>query len=119
MVRPAGSAAMNWTTEKPTVAGWYWYREDGKNVWVVWVDDELTIWLHGDQRAYALDDGGMQEFLGPITPTTYDAGRRAGLEDAADIAFDHTCNDPRFCSCSSEIYKQLAQQAAQDGKGER
>jgi len=26
MDRTGGNAAINWTTEKPTMPGWYWYR---------------------------------------------------------------------------------------------
>jgi hypothetical protein len=41
--RAAGAAAMNWTTEKPTVPGWYWYRGecDGHTEKVLhYIDDD-------------------------------------------------------------------------------
>ena len=40
---------MNGTQYKPTLAGWYWYQEAGKNF-----DKPMTVWVFGDvHRLYA------------------------------------------------------------------
>lgn len=33
--------------------------------------------------------------------------RRDALAEAANIAFDHACEDPQWCNCNSVIYKEL------------
>lgn len=33
--------------------------------------------------------------------------RRDALAEAANIAFDHQCEDPQSCTCNSVIYKEL------------
>ena len=37
---------MTWTTHKPTVSGWYWYQENGKNMDLpmpAWVFDTTNM----------------------------------------------------------------------------
>jgi len=33
---------MNWTTQKPTASGWYWWRETGRNMSIVLLVDSVT-----------------------------------------------------------------------------
>lgn len=78
MVKASDYAALTltWREEKPTVPGWYWYRDDGN-------DDEpiiVKVWLSkfkGEPRWYAGDeDGGLWingpcwagEWAGPLAP---------------------------------------------------
>ena len=62
---------MKWTTGKPTVAGWYWWRLRGESevtILRVWYDDECgwRVLAMGHEYECALQEGG--EWLGPITP---------------------------------------------------
>jgi len=41
--------------------------------------------------------------------------RQEALREAADIAFDHACDDPRSCMCNSVIHKQLDRLASEGG----
>ena len=62
---------MKWTTEKPTVPGWYWakWEEDGRE-FVIWVrpnslrNNALDARLDGE--TYSLED--FHSFQGPIKP---------------------------------------------------
>ena len=40
--------------------------------------------------------------------------RREALLEAADIAFDHACDDPQWCTCNSVICRALTK-LAQEG----
>ena len=76
---------MTWTTEKPTAAGWYWMRAPkcGWRDCVVWVDkDEDGFYIDvGDcDSEYVMDIEA--EWLGPITPDSYQHGRAAVNVDA-------------------------------------
>ena len=44
----------------------------------------------------------------------YQRGRRSALLEAADIAFDHACDDPQWCTCNSVICRALTK-LAQEG----
>ena len=64
-----------WGTDKPTVAGWYWIRDPrfvlsgGVKVVYITTKDLMMDW------------GSTAEFLGPITPDAYAAGRVASLAE--------------------------------------
>ena len=40
--------------------------------------------------------------------------RRAALLEAANVAFDHACDDPQWCTCNSVICRELTK-LAQEG----
>ena len=84
-----------WTRERPIVAGWYWYKE-GKEIAV------LTFVSRGLEMAFSMPltinarhsypnwsvrtlAYMVGEWLGPITPDSYQQGRVAGLWEAVDI----------------------------------
>lgn len=78
---------MTWTSEKPTVAGWYWMRAPkcGWRDCVVWVDkDEDGFYIDvGDcDSEYVMDIEA--EWLGPITPDSYQHGRAAGARECVE-----------------------------------
>ena len=82
---------MTWTSEKPTVAGWYWMRAPkcGWRDCVVWVDqddDGLYIDVGDCDSEYVMDIEA--EWLGPITPDSYQQGRVAGLREAHVFAME-------------------------------
>lgn len=74
------SAGQRWSTQKPTVPGWYWYRNDSE-LCVLNID-----WSELVERLYVNCDGDDVlenydgEWLGPITPTDDAALRRAKAE---------------------------------------
>ena len=59
---------MTWTTARPTTAGWYWYREDGTDVYAVRVYDDLTVIFPGNECEFMMTELGVQEWQGPIEP---------------------------------------------------
>ena len=70
-----------WGTDKPTVEGWYWMRAP-KHGW-----RDCVMWVDKDDDGFYIDVGDCDseyvteieaEWLGPITPDAYAAGRRAG-----------------------------------------
>jgi hypothetical protein len=61
---------MTWTTEKPTVAGWYWYRDNHHEypfaIEITWVCGELeTMDDHFDHKVSDLTGEWSSH---PITP---------------------------------------------------
>ena len=68
-----------WGTDKPTVAGWYWIRDPrfvlsgGVKVVYITTKDLMMDW------------GSTAEFLGPITPDAYAAGRVAMAKECAEL----------------------------------
>lgn len=79
---------MNWTRKAPTVAGWYWWRnlltDNAPEVWAI-VDHGDGLEVVGPFDETALDEwvsdmGG--EWLGPLSPDSYQQGRVAGLREA-------------------------------------
>jgi hypothetical protein len=59
-----GGEGMTWTTEKPTVPGWYWYRE---------IEGEPEILaIYKDNGQLLISGIGLQEFpgewAGPLKP---------------------------------------------------
>ena len=81
-----------WTRERPTVAGWYWWRAESFYVGVRCVEivrDFFTnkLRVSGDDaflKGLEFDDI-PGEWLGPITPDSYQQGRVAGLAKAVEI----------------------------------
>ena len=80
---------MTWTSEKPTVAGWYWMRAP-KCGW-----RDCVLWVDQDDDGFYIDVGDCDteyvtdidaEWLGPISPTDRQQGRVAGLREAEDYA---------------------------------
>ena len=78
-----------WTADKPNASGWYWFRGakiatpkplyvdygfvNGKQVWYAeGCAGYIHDWPHG-------------EWLGPITPDSFQQGRVAGLVKAVEI----------------------------------
>ena len=112
---------MNWTSEKPTVAGWYWMRAPkcGWRDCVVWVDkDEDGFYIDvGDcDSEYVMDIEA--EWLGPITPDSFQQGRVAGLLQAGEAYIKYLMNPEYRKSWKTfdEWCRWMAQQA-QDEKG--
>ena len=124
-----------WTSNRPKVAGWYWFR-----VAEIATPKPLYVdygFVNGKQVWYAegcagyIHDWPHGEWLGPITPDSYQQGRVASCEwtyDEMDDYYETACknaycladgtlkdNDHKYCPyCGGLI--QLAQQA-QDEKG--
>ena len=79
-----------WTRTKPTVAGWYWWRTNAKDEkpWVVKVQrldmGMMQMWRIGCDRPVIIGDGG--EWLGPLSPDSYQQGRVAGMREAEEYA---------------------------------
>jgi hypothetical protein len=70
MGRTTGTAAMNWTTDKPTKPGWYWYRGecDGHTVKVIhFIDDDGNGPYLATSEDLALNDLDG-EWAGPVEP---------------------------------------------------
>ena len=55
---------MGWTKEKPTKAGWYWYRRLQGHNEVVLVDGKLMQTMD----SFILVSDAVGEWQGPITP---------------------------------------------------
>ena len=126
---------MNWTSEKPKEAGWSWNRINGV-VGVALItrrDCQLYAQLKF-KDAWLSREGWLDyihgEWLGPITPDSYQQGRVAACKwkyDDIDDRYETACkhayclidgtlqdNDHKYCQyCGGVI--QLAQQA-QEGK---
>lgn len=74
---------MTWTRNKPTVAGWYWWKRPGYEPTIAEVygpPGGLLLWLPGEDttREESISVSGAYddtEFLGPITPDSYQQGR--------------------------------------------
>ena len=79
-----------WTREKPTEAGWYWWRRDQHALpGVAIVCSDLSGYYMnrtGYNSTFDHVDDVIGEWLGPITPDSYQRGRVAGLWEAVNIA---------------------------------
>lgn len=49
---------MNWTEEKPSSPGWYWYKEIGKNR-----DEPMMAWVFGTTNLFYACRYGPHELL--------------------------------------------------------
>ena len=105
-----------WTREKPTKNGWYWWRFDAStSATIVRImvcgDGSLAEMSNNGHLLLAANFGG--EWLGPITPDSYQRGWVAGLAKAVEIIKANT--DVKKAIEIIRLHS-LAQQA-QDEKG--
>ncbi len=72
------SPALRWTSEKPSVPGWYWYRgETDLNEIIVWVSTDLRVVFAGTNfRSWPVEEIAG-EWSGPLTPPD-DQAKEAG-----------------------------------------
>ena len=119
-----------WTREKPSKEGVYWFRwTENSNPLILSVAKDDCDWRvleMGNQYDGALAGYSGGEFLGPITPDSYQQGRVASCEwkyDDMDDYYETACknaycladgtlkdNEHKYCPyCGGLI--QLAQQA--------
>ncbi len=105
-----------WAREKPTEAGWYWWRfREGKDPVVMKIGDDhiakTNVFTIG--TSVLLIDELPGEWLGPITPDTYHQGRVAGLREAAkEVVFYAYARD---AAIAFEIKANKLEQQAQGG----
>ena len=106
-----------WTSEKPSKEGVYWFRwTENSNPLILSVAKDDCDWRvleMGNQYDGALAGYSGGEFLGPITPDSYQKGRVAGLVKAVEIIKANT--DVKKAIEIIRLHS-LAQQA-QDEKG--
>ena len=94
-----------WTREKPTVAGWYWWRYAGEPAVVRVIHSMYGLVIEGH---VGLVQNMNAHWLGPITPDSYQQGRVAGLVRGAQLVRWHK-------SCAFEADPALAlERAAKD-----
>lgn len=111
-----------WTSKAPTKEGWYWMRAP-KSGWrdcVVWVDkDENGFYIDvGDcDSEYVMDIEA--EWLGPITPDSYQQGRVAGLREAQETLERLENRDTPLSIDVEEFYEWLDEQLAQQAQDEK
>ena len=118
-----------WTRTKPTVAGWYWYKDPDYPVptilYIQVILEPTAFWGSGVKHALKSVHG---EWLGPISPDSFQQGRVAGAQDVLESFKKHhdACNDFRHCECAGGFWyehigkawmDEKAAQAAQDEKG--
>ena len=81
-----------WTRERPTKEGVYWFRwgkdRDAIIVLVLIEYGDWRVMEMGHQHSGALAGYGDGEWLGPITPNSYQQGRVAGLREAHVFAME-------------------------------
>lgn len=70
-VLTAALTPLAWSSEKPSEPGWYWFRNDSKDIdpALVYVNvewDEVGPWRHGEDDCHLTDLHG--QFAGPVTP---------------------------------------------------
>ena len=128
-----------WTRKKPTVAGWYWWRgKEESGIALVFPADKPMPWHTSDHSARVqlfYSAGGMSstrvndfggEWLGPISPDSYQQGRVEGLREyrevvARELQLDHSNHPTRFKASIIEALDkadfEVSKQAAQDEKG--
>ena len=76
-----------WTHEAPSKEGWYWMRAP-KHGW-----RDCVMWVEKDEDGFYIDVGDCDseyvmdieaEWLGPITPDSYQHGRAAGARECVE-----------------------------------
>ena len=118
-----------WTSEKPTAAGFWWWRQSDrvKYLYIVEVDSEMNVWFHGKEDESRVDYL-TGEWFGPITPTDRQQGRVEGLREyrevvARELQLDHNNHPTRFKASIIEALDKAdfevakIAQPAQDEKG--
>ena len=77
-----------WTREKPTVAGWYWWRRDQHALpGVAIVCSDLSGYYMnrtGHNSTFDHVDDVIGEWLGPITPDSYQQGMAAAFKQGIE-----------------------------------
>ncbi len=58
---------MNWTTDIPTVSGWYWYQETDDDAGVVQYYEDTGVWFNDAYEGVKIDTLSG-EWQGPIEP---------------------------------------------------
>lgn len=124
-----------WTREKPSKEGVYWFRWTvNSNSLIVSVAKDDCDWRvleMGHQYDGALAGYGDGEWLGPITPDSFQQGRVAGLREASRKASDAVPllfgTHPNFANYIADALMDFSDilnedadklaQAAQDEKG--
>ena len=119
---------MTWTTARPTKVGWYWFRDVSRP----YEDEREPYVVKVRQRGGRLCVGNCDidgppyngEWLGPITPDSYQQERVASCDwkyDCVDDYYDTECgnaycltdgtltdNDHRYCPfCGGLIDEQI------------
>ena len=118
---------MNWTRKAPTVAGWYWWRRDQHALPGVAIacSDLSGYYMNrtGHNSTFDHVDDVIGEWLGPITPDSYQQGWVAGIKavrrkitDLIDRGFTDYEEDMDDLIEWTDF--QLAQQAQEGGVGE-
>ena len=78
-----------WTRKRPTKEGVYWFRwgkdRDAIIVLVLIEYGDWRVMEMGHQHSGALAGYVTGEFLGPITPDSYQQGRVEGLRECLDM----------------------------------
>ena len=110
-----------WTREKPTVAGWYWWRRDQHALpGVAIVCSDLSGYYMnrtGHNSTFDHVDDVIGEWLGPLTPTDRQQGRVEGLRDAEVIAqFMVMATPSNVAAALRFMADKLEAQAAQEGR---
>ena len=78
-----------WTADKPNASGWYWNRINGPvgSALIMRRDCQLYAWLKF-KDAWLSREGWLDyihgEWLGPITPESYQHGRAAGARECVE-----------------------------------
>ena len=116
---------MNWTRKAPTVAGWYWWRRDQHALPGVAIacSDLSGYYMNrtGHNSTFDHVDDVIGEWLGPLSPDSYQQGRVAGLREAC-IAVSQFSSDGVPINADElrialvQLLGSLAQQA-QEGEG--
>ena len=122
---------MNWTRKAPTVAGWYWWRRDQHALPGVAIacSDLSGYYMNrtGHNSTFDHVDDVIGEWLGPLSPDSYQQGRVAGLREAAiicrergkphDIQWWMTASKKEVSAQTAIDCAELIEQYAQDEKG--
>ena len=119
-----------WTRERPTEAGWYWWRnlqkkyavDQGPFIYMVrWYGNKLAIGNCDIEDSHYT----RGEWLGPLTPDSYQQGRVAGLREGAEMVpgiMQHPHGSSKdWCEAQRAIcaaIKRRAQQAQEGGVGD-
>ena len=79
-----------WTSTKPTEAGWYWWRwskkDDPEVLWLSLIAGKLRVFTMSNENCEEYVDDYDGEWLGPISPDSFQQGRVAGLREAEEYA---------------------------------
>lgn len=112
-----------WTREKPSKEGVYWFRwAVNSNSLIVSVAKDDCDWRvleMGHQYDGALAGYGDGEWLGPITPDSFQQGRVAGLREAKENLERLEYRDTRLQTDVEDFYAWIDDQLAQAAQQEK